>query len=87
MVAVPVELVYYPSPGSLRFYRYSVRDRIVKLPGYFESALEPRFGCAETFGLNRDALRFRPIDHQNRLGAAVEGDWADYLDGDRVESN
>lgn len=53
--------------------------------GYFKFNLEPVLGPAEPAPRIGGGLRFHPVDHLNRLGEP--DDWADHLDGLRLEWN
>ena len=79
---------------ELRFnqYNHHLPDRIEDALKYYEHALEPVFGVAEhrdteRFNTGSRALVFHPIDHQNSLRELAVDDWADSLDGIRLEWN
>ncbi|MCJ1427217.1 hypothetical protein MMC29_005120 [Sticta canariensis] len=79
---------------ELRFYQYSQNssDRFFDAVKHHEHALEPVFGFAEHrdsegFNTVSSVLVFHPIDHQNRLRELADDDWADSLDGIRLEWN
>lgn len=53
---------------------------------YIKLTLEPVFGIAEDLSRERNGLlRFHPFNHRNRLTESENGDWADYLDGIRLD--
>lgn len=79
---------------ELRFCQYKnyLPDRVQDGVKCYEHALEPVFGFAEhrnTEGFNTVSrvLVFHPIDHQDRLRELADDDWADSLDGIRLEWN
>lgn len=72
---------------ELHFDRLGVRDRTFSVIEYFEHALEPMLGRSEHSSREGKGLRFHPIDHRKRLIVLDHGDWADSLDGIRLEWN
>lgn len=68
-------------------YHDGVRDCHLDVLNYLEVALEPVFGCSEYHILDYQGLRFHPKDHQDRIKELNDGDWADSLDGIRMEWN
>lgn len=73
---------------ELRFSKtIAYRVQITNVTEYFESALEPVLGHAEYFGHKGRGLRFHPMDHPNHRRKLEDTDWADYLDGIRLEWN
>lgn len=64
-----------------------VQDRFFDMLDFFEAALAPVLGPAETSAGPRDGLRFHPLDHRNRTRDLRGGDWADFLDGIRLGWN
>lgn len=73
---------------KLYFQDYNdVCEHVSHVREYFKSALEPVLGHAEAFQLSSFGLRFHPIDHWNCLREPEDSDWADSLDGIRLEWN
>lgn len=64
-----------------------VRDCHLNVLNHLEVALEPVLGCSEYRIIDYKGLRFHPKDHQDRIKELNDGDWADTLDGIRLEWN
>lgn len=63
-------------------------DSIVfHLREYLESALKPVLGYAHSFGDEGTGLRFHPMEHKSLRRQSENVDWADFLDGIRLEWN
>lgn len=61
-------------------------DYTFYLVEYLKLSLEPVFGSAEDLSRERNGLlRFHPLNHRNRLTESEDNDWADYLDGIRLD--
>ena len=58
---------------------------------YLQTALEPVLGCAESYETvisakyKKKGLRFHPVTHPDLWRSPEHGDWADFLDGIRLE--
>lgn len=63
------------------------RDLLFEVLDYLEAALEPVLGCAENSSRAGNGLQFHPLDHRNHRREPSSGDWADSLDGIRLEWN
>lgn len=72
---------------ELHVFRAGVRDgtRSLKMLEYLEEALEPVLGLAEEGSGEEKGVRFHPLDHWRLWNELGDGDWADYLDGIRLE--
>ncbi|MCJ1264749.1 hypothetical protein MMC22_004624 [Lobaria immixta] len=71
---------------ELNFF-HNVLSDILHVCEYVEIALKPVLGYAQSFVRGRKGLRFHPMDHQNLCREPEDGDWADSLDGIRLEWN
>lgn len=72
---------------ELHINHFDCRDRIFDVLEYLEAALEPVFGHSDHGSREGHGLRFHPLDYRNRSREAGVGDWADLLDGVRLEWN
>lgn len=72
---------------ELHCYRRGVRDGTFDVLEYLESALEPVLGCSDHSSRERKGLRLHPMDQRNRQRKKDDGDWADSLDGIRLNWN
>lgn len=70
---------------ELHISQFDCRDRIFDVLEYLEAALEPVLGHSDHGSREGHGLRFHPLDYRNRLREATVGDWADLLDGIRLE--
>lgn len=69
---------------ELQIWHYRAQNRFFDILDFFEAALAPVLGPAETSADPRDGLRFHPLDHRDRTRDLRGGDWADFLDGIRL---
>lgn len=64
---------------------WAVGEPLFNLLKYLKTALEPVLGYAEDGIREANCLRFHPVDHWYRRRELDGGDWADFLDGIRLE--
>lgn len=67
------------------YYIFYVDSAVLRVRQYLKTALEALLGPAEEFGRGGKSLRFFPIDHRTSGRNLHDGDWADVLDGMRLE--
>ena len=67
---------------ELCFVSFSSLSRLFEVATYVDHALQPVLGPAKGEG---DHLRFHPIEHRNSMRVLDDDDWADSLDGLRLE--
>lgn len=72
---------------ELHAYTRGIGEPLFDVLEYLKTALEPVLGYAEDGMREANCLRFHPVDHWNRWGELDGGDWADFLDGIRLEWN
>lgn len=70
---------------EIRFSTYLSPDRLFEVADYVYYALQPVLGDEEPVDSEPYNMRFHPIAHRNRLGVLADDDWADSLDGIRLE--
>lgn len=67
------------------WYSFLLRRKVLHVRQYLITALEPVLGHAEDCGNGWIKLRFHPTDHQQVRREPDNSDWADSLDGMRLE--
>lgn len=72
---------------ELRFiHTFDFPDEIFEVFEYLKFGLNPVLGHAEDYySLEQNNLRFHPVDHCSRCREPKDSDWADLLDGLRLE--